>query len=66
MPDKIAILGIVPDRPDPGYGYILQDKSIDNAGEASHAKAFTEKPPVFAAGQIIDLGGLWNTVCNGF
>jgi mannose-1-phosphate guanylyltransferase len=61
MPDKIAILGIVPDRPDPGYGYILPDKPIDNTGEAFHVKAFTEKPSVFTAQEIIDRGGLWNT-----
>ena len=61
MPDKIAILGIVPDRPDPDYGYILPDKSIDNTKEAYLVKAFTEKPSVFTAREIIDRGGLWNT-----
>jgi mannose-1-phosphate guanylyltransferase len=61
MPDKIAILGIVPDRPDAGYGYILPAGRLSLGEKTYHVQAFTEKPTVSAAQTIISKGGLWNT-----
>jgi mannose-1-phosphate guanylyltransferase len=61
MPDKIAILGIAPDRPETGYGYILPDRPLDTAHKAYHVQAFTEKPSISTAQNIISKGGLWNT-----
>jgi mannose-1-phosphate guanylyltransferase len=61
MPDKIAILGISPDRPETGYGYILPDRIVKSTGRASPVKAFVEKPSLPDAHRIISRGGLWNT-----
>jgi mannose-1-phosphate guanylyltransferase len=66
MPDKIAILGIAPDRPETGYGYILPAGPLKMAGRAYrersyHVGAFTEKPNYTDAQAIIERGGLWNT-----
>jgi mannose-1-phosphate guanylyltransferase len=61
MPDKIAVLGITPDRPEPGYGYILHDGPAGSTEGAFHVKSFVEKPSIPEARNIISLGGLWNT-----
>ncbi len=61
MPHKIAILGIVPDRPETGYGYILPANPLKKHRKAYHVETFTEKPNLAAAETIIEHGGLWNT-----
>jgi mannose-1-phosphate guanylyltransferase len=61
MPDKIGVLGVVPNRPESGYGYILPAKPLKGSGDAFHVEAFTEKPNPAAAQDIISRGGLWNT-----
>jgi len=61
MPEKIAILGIAPDRPETGYGYILPAKPLKMHRKAYHVEAFIEKPNLTAAQAIIEEGGLWNT-----
>jgi mannose-1-phosphate guanylyltransferase len=71
LPDKIAILGITPDRPETGYGYILPAQPLKitdgvNSGRSYHVEAFTEKPDPACAQAIIDRGGLWNTLVMVF
>ncbi len=61
FPDKIAILGIAPDRPETGYGYILPAAPVEASEGVFHVKAFTEKPTLGNAREIISRGGLWNT-----
>lgn len=61
MPDKIAILGIAPDHPETGYGYILPANPLSLHESAYHVEAFTEKPSLIGAKDIISRGGLWNT-----
>jgi mannose-1-phosphate guanylyltransferase len=61
MPDKIAILGIAPDRPETGYGYILPSDPLGQSEKAFNVEAFTEKPNISGARNIISRGGLWNT-----
>jgi mannose-1-phosphate guanylyltransferase len=61
MPDKIAILGIAPDRPETGYGYLLPDSPVRRCEKTFHVKAFIEKPSLSTAYEIMRLGGLWNT-----
>jgi mannose-1-phosphate guanylyltransferase len=61
MPDKIAILGIAPDRPDTGYGYILPANPLGLNETTYYVEAFTEKPSLIGAKDIISRGGLWNT-----
>jgi mannose-1-phosphate guanylyltransferase len=61
FPDKIAILGVVPDRPETGYGYILPAEKLRIPGSAYRVEAFAEKPEPGAARDLIAHGGLWNT-----
>jgi mannose-1-phosphate guanylyltransferase len=63
LPDKLVLLGIQPDRPEPGLGYVEPDLSIglDPAGTTFHVAAFHEKPSIDAAERIIRRGGLWNS-----
>jgi len=61
MPDKIAVLGTAPDRPETGYGYILPDGPVGSTDRAFYVKAFVEKPSLPDACNIISSGGLWNT-----
>jgi mannose-1-phosphate guanylyltransferase len=61
MPEKIAILGISPDRPETGYGYILPAKRLKKSMHAYTVESFTEKPDRDTAQAIIAHGGLWNS-----
>ncbi len=61
MPDKIAVLGISPDRPETGYGYILPADPLVSSEKAYYVEAFEEKPDLINAQEIISRGGLWNT-----
>jgi len=60
-PDKVAVLGVVPDRPETGYGYILPDGPLENYPRAYRVKTFSEKPALAGAREILSRGGLWNT-----
>ena len=66
MPDKIALLGIVPDRPETGYGYILPANPLKTSGNLYHVDSFREKPNSDDAQEIIKRGGLWNTLVMVF
>jgi mannose-1-phosphate guanylyltransferase len=61
LPQKIAILGVVPDRPESGFGYILPSNPLEGFENTYMVKEFTEKPGPQAARHIISRGGLWNT-----
>jgi mannose-1-phosphate guanylyltransferase len=61
MQDKVAMLGIAPDRPETGYGYIVPSNPLGSSERAFHVKAFTEKPNIHKARDIISRGGVWNT-----
>lgn len=53
----IVTLGIVPTRPETGYGYVRAEKS----GDASRVQAFVEKPDLATAEAYLRDGGyLWN------
>ena len=58
----IAILGVTPDRPETGYGYIRTEAPSDN--QASHAltvQQFVEKPDLPTAQSYLTQGGyFWN------
>ncbi|HTY64681.1 MAG TPA: sugar phosphate nucleotidyltransferase [Acidobacteriota bacterium] len=66
MPDKIALLGIAPDNPETGYGYILPAGPLKLSGNVHHVNSFTEKPNSNDAREIIARGGLWNTMVMVF
>ena len=59
--DALATLGIVPTRPDTGYGYIQYLDEHKN-GEVFKVKTFTEKPSLELAKKFIKSGDfLWNS-----
>lgn len=56
--EKLITLGIVPTRPETGYGYIQYHQSTDNV---KRVKTFTEKPELELAQKFIDSGDfVWN------
>src|SRR5574340_1280971 len=59
-PDKIALLGIQPDRPTPGFGYLVPARPLGISG-ASHVAGFWEKPSAEMAGELVVRNGLWNS-----
>jgi mannose-1-phosphate guanylyltransferase len=63
FPEKIVLLGMTPDRADPGLGYLELGRRLRGAGNAGvfRVAAFVEKPGVETAARIIRRGALWNT-----
>ncbi len=60
----LITLGIKPNRPETGYGYIQFEENVDNKPDSRifKVKAFTEKPNNEMAKQFIDSGDfLWNS-----
>ena len=56
-PDRIALLGARPERPETGYGYIAVGHRVVGPGEAFRVVAFHEKPAPALAARIIGRGG---------
>jgi mannose-1-phosphate guanylyltransferase/mannose-6-phosphate isomerase len=55
----IVILGITPDRPETGFGYI---RSSSDPGKALKVAQFVEKPDLATAQRYLDAGGYyWNS-----
>jgi mannose-1-phosphate guanylyltransferase len=63
LPQRIALLGIRPDWPDPSLGYIEPGTPLPlrRGGVAFGVSMFREKPGAQAAIRIIGSGGLWNS-----
>jgi len=64
FPQKIAVLGVTPNHPETGYGYIIPGRPLPmplTPWRVSHVKAFREKPNSSMAREFISQGGLWNT-----
>ena len=59
-PDMVPLLGVRPDRPDTGYGYIAPGMRLDGSGAVFRVVGFHEKPAPSRASRIIRRGGLWN------
>jgi mannose-1-phosphate guanylyltransferase len=56
---SLVTVGIVPTRPDPGFGYI--QPSAAKPGAASAVKRFVEKPDRAGAAKMLDAGYFWNS-----
>lgn len=57
--ERLVTVGIVPSRPETGYGYIVPGAPLE---EGAHTVArFTEKPDAATALDLIAAGGLWNS-----
>ncbi len=59
--DQLLAMGVVPTRPEPGYGYIQKGDPTDDP-DIYPVKSFTEKPEREFAQMFMDSGEfLWNT-----
>jgi mannose-1-phosphate guanylyltransferase len=56
---RLVTVGIVPTRPETGYGYIVPGARLDH--EARAVRRFTEKPDAATALDLMADGALWNT-----
>lgn len=67
-PDRIILLGVEPDRPEPQYGYVLPDAEAGDLASLGIRKVsrFIEKPDSATAGELALRGGLWNTLVMVF
>src|SRR5437016_11546714 len=61
-PDRIALLGARPERPETGYGYIAVGHRLGGPGEAFRVVGFHERPAPALGALLVGGGGLWNTV----
>jgi mannose-1-phosphate guanylyltransferase len=55
---SLVTVGIVPTRPDPGFGYIQPE---GGTGDPSRVKRFVEKPDRAHAEEMVNNGYLWNS-----
>ncbi len=63
LPHKIALVGIPPDRAEPGYGYVLPagPLALGSVAPAFHVAAFQEKPSAEMARRLVSQGAMWNS-----
>jgi mannose-1-phosphate guanylyltransferase len=57
--DRLVTVGIVPSRPETGYGYIVPGKPLDDS--ARSVARFSEKPDAATALDLMAAGALWNS-----
>jgi len=57
--DRLVTVGMVPSRPETGYGYIVPGPALD--GTARRVARFVEKPDAARALDLIAAGALWNS-----
>jgi mannose-1-phosphate guanylyltransferase len=61
-PDRIAVLGMRPTRPDPDYGYLTRGWPLEaNAAGAFTVGAYFARPDTSLAERLVRRGGLWNS-----
>ena len=56
----LTTFGIVPDKPETGYGYIERGEALGTDG-AHRVKRFVEKPDADTAAKLVASGLLWNS-----
>jgi mannose-1-phosphate guanylyltransferase len=60
--DRFITIGIKPDYPETGYGYIMKDKPLGHRVDAAFVvKRFVEKPTLTAARRLMRQHCLWNS-----
>jgi mannose-1-phosphate guanylyltransferase len=57
--DRLVTVGMVPSRPETGYGYIVPGPALD--ATARRVARFVEKPDAARALDLIAAGALWNS-----
>jgi mannose-1-phosphate guanylyltransferase len=62
-PDLITMLGVVPDRAETDYGYVIPGVKVSGAsdGGVRLVRKFVEKPTAQAAQWLLEHHALWNT-----
>ena len=58
---SLVTVGVVPSRPDPGYGYIRPGDEIPDSSGAHRVAEFVEKPDAERAKAMVREGCLWNS-----
>ena len=58
---SLVTVGVVPSRPDPGYGYIKPGPEIPDSSGARRVSQFVEKPSPTRAESMVRDGYLWNS-----
>lgn len=56
--ESLVTVGIVPSRPDSGFGYIQPGEAV---GDSKRVRKFEEKPKGDRARQLVEKGFLWNS-----
>jgi mannose-1-phosphate guanylyltransferase len=59
IPDRLVMLGMVPDRPETGYGWITP--SPGHQGAVRSVASFVEKPDGEVAKELMRSGALWSS-----
>jgi mannose-1-phosphate guanylyltransferase/mannose-6-phosphate isomerase len=60
--NRLITIGIRPDYPETGYGYIVKSKAVGRpSAGAFQVGKFTEKPNLAVAKQLMRQGALWNS-----
>ncbi len=59
LKERLLLVGISPEKPDPGLGYIVRGASL-GAG-VRHVTQFVEKPTAAVARALIARGAVWNS-----
>jgi mannose-1-phosphate guanylyltransferase len=63
QPDRVVVLGVVPDRLELDYGWIQPGQSLANLPEpVQTVRSFLEKPDAAQADAALRVGALWNTL----
>jgi mannose-1-phosphate guanylyltransferase len=57
--DRLVTVGVVPSRPETGYGYIVPGAPLD--GTSRTVARFSEKPDAATALDLMAAGALWNS-----
>jgi len=58
-PERLVLLGIVPDEPDTGFGWIVP--AANGGPGVQRVLRFVEKPPLTVAAELMSQGGVWNS-----
>lgn len=61
-PDKLVLLGAVPDAPEVDYGWIEPERPVPPADDGMQVSRFREKPDAREAEAMFRSGCLWNTM----
>ncbi|MEJ2083171.1 MAG: sugar phosphate nucleotidyltransferase [Acidobacteriota bacterium] len=61
-PDRLVLLGAVPDGPESDYGWIESESAAAGTTRVHRIKTFSEKPSGRKARQMFKNGGFWNTL----